>query len=149
MYKLSHREIEINYTQIIITLNGLPVTIVNCHLQYAAPPRVRQQQLNAILSTITTEYFIIVGDINSFSNFPLSLLIGWLFDYSLSEYILNEQSYLLTCRDFYAGKQLNTTIYHTGKLDYILLSKKIISKYEYLLPRLGSDHYPLVMECEI
>lgn len=149
LYRLLHRNIDIEYSKIIFRFQNKRITLVNCHLQYACSPSIREIQLRNIFDNIDTEYFILAGDLNTFSQFPLSLLVGSAFDYPLSDYRLNESNRILTNPNFHSGKKINTTIYHTGKLDWILLSKNMTYLNEYRLTRTGSDHYPLVIECEI
>lgn len=149
LYKLFRRKIYIEYSKIVVSLNGKDVTVINCHLQYAASPSIREKQLLDILSNIDTEYFILSGDLNTFSSFPLSFFIGSLFGYPIQDYLKNEVSTILSDTKYFAGKSINTSIYYTGKLDWILCSKQFFIQNEYTLPRLGSDHYPLVLICEV
>ncbi|MGX3020711.1 endonuclease/exonuclease/phosphatase family protein [Ursidibacter sp. B-7004-1] len=148
LYKMVSRSIDIEYSKIIILLHEKPVTLINCHLQYATSPKIRERQLLGILSNIDTEYFILSGDLNTFSKFPISILFGGLFGYDHQEYKVNESKLLLNNSHFNSGRNINTTIYFTGKLDWVLFSKSIEIREEYTLSRLGSDHYPLVVTCE-
>ncbi|MDO4698528.1 MAG: endonuclease/exonuclease/phosphatase family protein [Pasteurellaceae bacterium] len=149
LYRLCNRSIYIEYTKVVVCIREKNITLVNCHLQYATSPSVRITQLSDIISNIDTDYFILSGDLNTFSKFPLSIFIGGIMSYSWYEYMINESKILLNSPRFLSGNDINTTIYYTGKLDWILLSKEFYFIEEFTLPRLGSDHYPLVVICEV
>lgn len=149
IYKLFNRRIYIEYNKVVLHIKDKLVTLLNVHLQCACSPGIRKMQLDSVFNSIDTECFILGGDLNFFSRFPLSIFIGFVLDYRLSDYMLDEGSAMLNSSNVISGKMLNTSIYHTGKLDWILLSKNIEYLDEYVLPRFGSDHYPLVVKCEV
>jgi hypothetical protein len=149
IYKIIDRVIFIEYSYIDIIFENSPYRIFNCHLQYSTSPSHRISQLKSILKRFNSNsYNIVCGDLNSFSN-KYFFMLGIFHGYNLKDYAINERNYINNLHFINTFAGMNTVVYKTGQLDYILLPINFrvhsfqIAKNE----RSKSDHYPINLTC--
>lgn len=150
IYKITQSHIDIEYLQNIFLYQDRKITLINCHLQYAAAPHIRVQQLRQIINTIDTDYFIIAGDLNTFSRPFFAFFLYFLFGYHKDDFFIYEaENITKTVPNIHSGNpNLETTIYKTGKLDWILFSSHFAYIQENILKPLRgtSDHFPILAQ---
>lgn len=147
LYKMIQRKISIEYLSLELSINGKRYHLVNCHLQFACSPLVRRKQFKEITDAHQTHKLIVGGDLNLFISPPLSFIFSFLVGISPSELLGNERNiFFRENAQFRKPSNENTTIYKTGKLDYILLPDCIQSTSEKVLnkKRMNSDHFPII-----
>lgn len=154
LYRLLSREIQIEFLIVkSTTINGVEIELINCHLQYAVSPSVRLAQFNAIKQMISSKYFIIGGDLNTFSSPLISLFIGYLFNYTRQDFLAYEsRNFMLHHQDLTFGNyKFQTSIYKSGKLDWVCCSHNIDIIHEEVLYkyRNKSDHYPVLSKLNL
>jgi endonuclease/exonuclease/phosphatase family metal-dependent hydrolase len=116
------------------------IRVFNIHLEVYCSTKVRINQLNSVWQNINKvpnpeyqkpDYFIISGDWNTFSYFPLSLVVGWAFNYGWNDYFVNEREivkkWLIDKEliDFFESKI--TYPKFGASLDRIVISKNLVS----------------------
>ena len=154
IYKLIGRKIYIEFISIdlVTGFNSRNYCLINCHLQFACSPENRRNQFREILMRQKAENLIIGGDLNIFICPPLSLFFWFFMDIKLSDlFKIESHEFLKSFPNFSVLSKTNTTIYKSGKLDYILFSGNIKGISEIVLTesRMGSDHFPLVSSIKI
>ena len=154
IYKLVGRKIYIEFISINIKAHpeSRIICLVNCHLQFACSPENRRKQFKEILTQQQEKNLIIGGDLNLFIYPPLSFIFWFFMGIKSLDLFKNERSeFLKNFPDFNALSKTNTTIYKSGKLDYVLLSGNIKGISEKVLTnnRMGSDHFPVITSIEI
>lgn len=145
IYKIINRKIHIEYITIEAKIKEKNINLTNCHLQFACPPSVRIKQFKEIISN-NNKKMIIGGDLNIFIRPPISFLFSPFMNIKLSELFKNEKEFFF--REFNEFKYLSnreTTIYRSGRIDYILASSDISLASEKILKnRMNSDHFPVI-----
>jgi len=145
-YRLTKREISIQYSFVDICLENVEYRIFNSHLQCVAPPNVREKQFLQMKGDFREDrHNIICGDLNTFHK-PFLFFIGPVLSYTRKDYLINESRLY---NDLSGLKnplnKKHTSVYMSGQLDYILLPEYFEVQESKVMKSLkkGSDHYPV------
>lgn len=147
IYKMIRRDISIEYIEGRVCLEGRKFSLVNCHLQYATSPRVREKQFLEILARQEKDREVIIGgDLNTFVDLSYGFLFSPFFGLKWRDVLKKESRVFVGNRLFENPMPgVSSTVYGTGRLDHIYLPKGAEILEERMLgDRMDSDHYPVL-----
>ena len=126
--------------------NGKKHRIFNIHLEVAAGPKLRFQQLKLTLQHFNPDMEnIICGDLNIYASVWVNLILGWIMGYRPNEFFTNERKLFekefkkAGLKNVFRGKA--TYPKYRLQLDHILLTESVNLRHsEVMLSVNGSDH---------
>jgi endonuclease/exonuclease/phosphatase family metal-dependent hydrolase len=125
------------FLEAVTVIDGVRVHVFNTHLDYRADPRVREQQVRAMLELLTAETgpTVLMGDLNAPPSAP------------------ELQPLLAKLRDAWSANEEGGLTYPAHapdkRIDYILLSRHF-SAVELRVPAVqASDHLPVIADLRL